>query len=222
MKSQERLQSDVVDELAFDPKVDSSGIAVTATAKGVVTLKGTVREFRQKRAAEKAAKRVAGVKAVANDIEVSFEGVETHDDTAIAEAALHALKWSASIPPDRVTVSVSNGWVSLEGTVDWKFQRSAAQGAVRDLRGVRGVLNEIVVKPRVSATDVRKKIENAFRRSAQLDADNMTVTAEAGTVTLRGTVSSWSELEEAEYAAWSAPGVAEVENLLEVEEKIFA
>lgn len=222
MKKTERLQSDVVDELAFDPKVDSSEIAVTATAQGVVTLKGTVRSYAEKRAAEAAAKRVAGLKGVANDIEVRPTTENARDDTSIAEAAVRALKWDVSVPEDRLKVSVSRAWVTLEGDVKSRFQKAAAARAVRDLLGVRGIVNNIEVKPTVSGADVRGKIEKAFKRSAQIDADRITVETEGGTVTLRGRVHSWAELDEAEDAAWAVPGVMDVENLLELEEPVYA
>jgi osmotically-inducible protein OsmY len=218
MKSAEKLQSDVVDELAFDPKVDSSGIAVTATPRGIVTLKGAVRQYSEKRAADEAVKRVGGVKGVANDIDVRPEAEPAFDDTAIAEAAVQALKWCSVIPENTVKVSVSEGWLTLVGEVAWEFRRTAAHNAVRDLRGVRGVTNKIVVTPSASAADVKQKIEAAFRRSAQIDADHVTVGTDGGKVTLRGTVSSWSEFEEAEDAAWAAAGVTHVDNLLEVED----
>ncbi len=222
MRTAERLQNDVLDELGFDPMVDSSEIGVTATAEGVVTLDGRVREYTQRRAAERAAKRVAGVKAIANDIEVKLAGRPEHADTSIAEAALRALNWASSVPREAVSVSVSDGWVRLDGEVDWNHQRTAAEQAVRDLRDVNGISNNIAVKPKVSAKDIRSKIESAFKRSAQLDADRITVKTDGGKVTLQGRVHSWSELEEAEEAAWAAPGVTDVENLLVVADPAFA
>jgi len=222
MKKAERLQNDVLDELGYDPRVDSSQIAVTATPERVVTLSGRVEDYAQKRAAEAATKRVAGVKAVANDIEVKPAAQFRRDDTSIAEAAVRALEWDVSVPEDRVEVSVADGWVTLDGEVKGRFQSAAAYRAVHNLLGVKGVINNIAVKPTVSAADVREKIEKAFRRSAQVDADHITIEAEGGKVTLRGRVHSWAELDEAEDAAWAVPGVTDVENLVELEETVYA
>jgi osmotically-inducible protein OsmY len=166
--------------------------------------------------AERVAKRVHGVKALANDIEVRPRGTGERTDTDIAQAAINALGWKASVPDERVKASVSQGWVTLDGEVDWHYQKFSAEEAVRHLLGVRGVINQIIIKPRVSAADVKSLIEAAFRRSADLDAKKVRVEAHDGKVTLRGDVRSWAERQVASWTAWSAPGVTEVEDLITV------
>ncbi len=211
MKDEKGLQRDVLDELQWEPSVDAAEIGVTVH-NGVVTLTGRVPSYSEKVTAERVAKRVHGVKAVANDIEVRPKGAGERTDTDIAQAAVDALKWKSPVPEDRIKVSVSKGWVTLEGEVDWHYQKEATEEAVRHLLGVRGVLNQITIKPKVSAPEVQSLIEAAFRRSAHLDAGKVRVESRDGTVILRGEVHSWSERQEAERTAWSAPGVTQVEN----------
>ncbi len=217
MNDAEILQRNVLDELAWDAAVDSSKIGVTTNEDGVVTLTGQVLSYADKRAAENAVKRVRHVKAVANDLKVVTLPPYERDDSAIAEAAVTALEFSLPVPPDRVRVTVDHGWLTLEGEVKWQFQRKAAEHAVHDLMGVKGVTNLIKLTPTVKATDVQQKIQSAFDRNAQVDAKRITIEAVSGKVTLRGTVRSWAEKNEAEDAAWSAPGVKEVKNLIDVD-----
>lgn len=216
MKDDKQLQRDVLDELQWEPSVDAAEIGVTAH-DGIVTLTGSVPTYSEKVTAERVVKRVHGVKAVANDIVVRpHAAAVAPTDTDIAQAAVTALKWKTSVPDNRIKVSVSKGWITLEGDVDWHYQREAAEEAVRPLLGVRGVLNEVTVKPKASASEVKTRIEAAFKRSAELDAQKVRVETHDGKVTLRGDVHSWAERQEAERTAWSAPGVTHVENHITV------
>jgi osmotically-inducible protein OsmY len=214
MKKAEELRQDVIDELAWDTSLDAPGVGV-AVHDGAVTLTGHVRSYAEKRAAEKAVKRVHGVIVVANELEVRLPSSLQRDDTDIATAAASAVRWSAPVP-STVSATVERGWVTLEGEVEWAYQRRAAENAVRDLAGVRGLSNMIVVKARPVPKDVKDQIHKAFHRSAQIDADHIAVAVAGGKVTLTGTVRSWSEWAEAEHAARAAAGVTEVDNKLRV------
>lgn len=221
MKSASDLQRMVLDELQWEPSLNAGEIGVSVN-NGVVTLTGHVESYTAKRSAEKATKRVAGVRGVANDLVVQLPSTAVRDDTDIAQAAVTALQWNTSVPDDRVKVSVSNGWITLEGMVEWQYQKDAASKAVRNLTGVHGVTNRITLKPHANVTQVKEKIEAAFRRSADIDSKHVRVVVEGDRVILRGDVRSWKEYEDAEWAAWSAPGVTDVENRLVVEDEMAA
>ena len=209
------LQREVLEELEFEPSVDAADIGVAAK-HGVVTLSGYVDSFAEKLAAEKAAQRVQGVRGVALDVEVRIPSDMHRNDTEIATSAVAALEWNSMVPRDRVTVRVEEGWITLEGTVEWAYQREAAARAVRPLTGVRGVTNFVRIAPRVATEEIKGRILGAFRRSAELDAGGIEVEAVGGIVTLSGKVRSWSERSEAERAAWAAPGVSLVANHITV------
>ena len=201
----------VIAELDWYPSIDASAVGV-AVKDGVVTLSGSIASYWQKKEAERIVKRVAGVKAVAEDLTIKLPGAAERSDADIAQSVISGLRFNVTVPPDRIQITVENGWVTLEGEVEWQFQQSAAEGAVKSVMGVKGVTNSIRIKPRVTAADVKAKIEGAFARRAHLDAKQIRVEASDGKVILRGSVPSWEEMEQAEQAVWAAPGVTQVEN----------
>jgi osmotically-inducible protein OsmY len=209
-RSDTTIRDDVLSELEWDPKISSASDIAVAVKDGIVTLSGFVPSFWEKDAAEKAVKRVYGVRGIANDIKVKPFWQRT--DPEIARDAVHELESHVSIPTGNIRVTVKNGWITLEGTVDWEYQKNVAKSAVKRLKGVTGVTNKIEVRPKVTPQEVKSKIEEALRRSAELDARRITVEVEGSTVKLYGSVSSWAERDEAEQAAWSAPGTTMVEN----------
>jgi osmotically-inducible protein OsmY len=213
---QSDLQSSILAELRWEPSVDPSRVGV-AVEQGVVSLTGKVATLSQRDAAEAAVKRVRGVVAVANDLEIDLPSVHQRDDVDIAKAAVDALRWNTSVPDDQLRVTVTKGWVTLEGKVQYPHQRFAAQSAVSVLTGVRGVSNKIEVAPPVAAKDVRRQLTAALHRYAQLEADRIQIEVQGDRVTLKGPVHSWGEHDQAQNAAWKVPGVVHVDNQLSIQ-----
>jgi osmotically-inducible protein OsmY len=216
MKTDADIRLNVESELQWDPSIDDKKIGVIVN-NGVVTLTGEVSYFAGKWTAEDIAKRVSGVRAIANDIQVSIPLSGVRTDTDIAEAAANALRWNVSLSGTQIKPVVKDGWVTLDGKVGWGYQKTSAESTVRNLVGVKGVANNVTVAVTVKAADVKQKIEDAFRRHAVLEAKDIEVKVDSSTVTLKGHVHTWQEHDDAARAAWAAPGVANVENRLVIQ-----
>jgi len=215
------LQKDLVAELNWEPSLRNDDVAV-GVRDGVVTLAGFVDSFIDKWKAERAASKIKGVKAIANELEVKLPTTSSRPDPDIARAALDALNWDISVPHDRIKVKVEKGWLTLEGDVDWYYQKEAAERAVRHLTGVKGVSNLIMLRVQPAPSDVKQRIKEALQRGAQVDAEHITVDIEGNQAILRGTVRSYAEMRDAERAARNAPGVTEVKNRLTVDPGVYA
>ncbi len=215
MRLDSDIKRDVEDELRWDPDIDATDVGVSVQS-GVVTLIGFVRSYAQKTQAERDAKRVAGVVGVANDLEVRLPVLDERPDPEIARDAVSALKAELPYSSENIKVIAKGGWLTLEGAVEWNYARERAESAVKRIRGVKGVTNMISLKPKATPYEIKRKIEDAFRRSAELDASRITVEANGSEVVLRGTVKSWAERREAERAAWAAPGVTRVDDRITI------
>lgn len=224
MKTSEELQQDVMAEIKWEPQLYNVANEIGVSVKdGVVTLSGVVDTYAKKLAAERAAQRVSGVKVVAVDLEVKVPTSIMKTDTEIALAIRNALLWNSNVTEDKIEVKVDKGWVTLDGTVEWEFERRSAKEAIDELAGIRGITNNIVVKAReINEKDIKKKINAAFHRSATIDSSSIRVEVTGNTITLFGTVRSWAEKEEAEKVAWASPGVFNVENKIFIDTEVYA
>ena len=221
MKTDLEIQKDVVEQLKWEPFLNAAQIGVSVK-NGIVTLSGQVDAYSKKILAEKAAKKVAGVKAIAEDIQVGLSPAYRKTDAEVAEAVVNALKWHTMIPEEKIRVSVEEGNVKLEGEVEWEYQRNQAKTSVENLSGVKYVTNLITVKPKITPYELQQKITASFQRSANIDAGKITAEVLGGKAILRGKVRSFAEIEDAENAVWSAPGIVSVENKLVIEEPEYA
>jgi len=221
MKSDIQIQKDVIDELKWKPNLKASEIGV-AVKNGVVTLSGQVDSYLKKLAAEKVVKRTSGVKALAEDIQIGVSPAYSKTDTEIAEAVLNALKWHTAVQEEKIKIKVENGNVTLEGEVEWEYERNNAKLAIENLTGVRCVFNLIIIKPKITSSGIEQKITSAFKRSAIIDAGKISAEVIGSRVILHGKVRSFTEKEDAENAAWFAPGVTNVESRLEIEEPKYS
>jgi osmotically-inducible protein OsmY len=215
MRSDTEIKKDVEDELRWEPDIDPTDVGV-AVKDGVVTLTGYVRSYSQKRQAEICTKRVAGVVGVANNIEVRLPHINERPDPEIARDAVAAIRFELPFSSEHIKVVVKDGRLTLEGELEWNYQRERAENAVQRIRGVKSVSNLIKLKPRVAPTAIKEKIEDALKRHAEIEAERIMIETDGGEVTLRGTVRSWAERREAELAAWAAPGVTRVDNRIRV------
>ena len=208
------LRQFVTDELEFEPSVDAEHIGV-AVENGIVTLSGHVKSFAEKLSAVAAVRRVKGVRGIAEEMEVRFPSDKKTADDQVAARAADIIRWNSVVPQNAIEITVRNGWVTLSGHVDWWYQRSEAEKAVRKLTGVSGVINNVTIRPHIQPIDVKRKIEDAFKRRAELDSEAIRVAiTDGGKITLQGTVHDWREHNAAVDAAWSAPGVVSVEDRL--------
>ena len=221
MKTDIEIQKDVLDELKWEPYLNATEIGV-AVKNGIVTLSGTVNSYLKKTRAEKAAKRVSGVKAVAEDIEVKYADSLLKNDTEIAETILSALKWHSAINEEKIKVKVEDGIVTLDGEVDWEFQRNSAVMQIENLIGVKRIVNNITIKSGIVPKELKQKVNSAFHRSATIDAEKINIEVTGSKVILTGKVRSWAEKNDAENAVWAAQGVNKVENNLEIDMEVFA
>ena len=224
MKTNEELRQDVMNEIKWDPELRNVATEIGVASKdGVITLSGIVDTYRKQIAAEKAAQRVAGVKVVASDVQVSLGSLGKKTDTEIAEAVKNALRWNTAVNEDQIEVKVDNGWVYLDGAVEWEYERNTAQRSVENLIGVKGVSNTISIKSKsVDTKEIKSKIAAAFHRSATVDSSGITIECIGNKVTLHGKVRSWAERKDAEQTAWASPGVTDVDNKIEIDVAVYA
>lgn len=213
MKTDTEIQKNVMDELQWDPVLHSAEIGVTVR-DGIATLMGYVDSYSQQQAAENAAKRVKDVRAVAVDLVINLPEEQHRTDTDLAAAVLNALKWSSFVPEDKIKLKVENGWITMEGEVEWQFQKESAYRAVRDLIGVHGIINHITVRPNITPVIVKDVIKRALERSAEIEADRINILTDGGRIVLKGKVRSWAERKEVERAVWATPGVVDVKDEL--------